>query len=186
MYSPKNEILAGLFEIVQQLVFPFLAVKSVPTSSDLVPRLSQANSFVGIEFPDAYAVSEDNKNCWRGDSWLEIFQNLTELPDDLSYSMRFPGELRRTNGAMNPLWFNWRTDFLFPLFQPGGARNWASEHDGVPAGYYIEGFVFIQQFIFRAFMKLKNSANIDLDQIPTILLRVSWETWAAKLTERES
>jgi hypothetical protein len=43
---------------------------------------------------------------------------------------------------MNPLWFNWRTDFLFPLFQPGGARNWAQVHDGVPAGYYIEGMFY--------------------------------------------
>lgn len=57
-------------------------------------------------------------------------QNLTQLPDDLTYALRFPGELRRTGGAINPLWFNWRTDFLFPLFQPGGARNWALEHDG--------------------------------------------------------
>lgn len=95
------------------------------------------------------------------------------MPDDLSYSLRFPGELRRTDNAMNPLWYNWRTDFLFPQFQPGGARNWAQEHDGVPAGYYIEGFLFLQQFIFRAFMKLKNHVNMDLDQIPTINIRVS-------------
>lgn len=99
-------------------------------------------------------------------------QNITELPDEISYALRFPGELRRTGGAINPLWFNWRTDFLFPLFQPGGARNWALPHDGVPAGYYVEGFVFMQQFIFKAFMKLKNYVGMDLSEIPEINLRV--------------
>lgn len=74
---------------------------------------------------------------------------------------------------MNPLWYNWRTDFLFPLFQPGGARNWRSVTDGSPSGYYVEGFLFMQQYIFKAFMQLKNHANIDLDLIPSINIRVS-------------
>jgi hypothetical protein len=99
-------------------------------------------------------------------------QNLTELPDHLSYSLRYPGELRRVGQAMNPLWFNWRTDFFFPQFQPGGARNWASDHDGTPAGYYLEGFLFMQNFIFRAFMQLKNSLNIDLTTVPTVRIQV--------------
>jgi len=98
---------------------------------------------------------------------------MTELPDKIHYSLRFPGELRQVGGVTNPLWFNWRTDFLFPLFQPGGARNWQVDHDGAPAGYYREGFVFMQQFIFRAFMQLKNDQNMDLSQIPNINLRVS-------------
>lgn len=43
----------------------------------------------------------------------------------------------------------------------------------VPSGYYVEGFVFMQQFIFKAFMRLKNYVNMDLDDIPTINIRVS-------------
>lgn len=74
---------------------------------------------------------------------------------------------------MNPLWFNWRTDFLFPQFQPGGARNYVHDHDGSPAGYYIEGFLFIQQFIFKAFMELKSDGNTDLSTIPNINIQVS-------------
>ena len=70
---------------------------------------------------------------------MDFTQNLTSLPDDLTYSLRFPGELRRTGGAINPLWFNWRTNFLFPMFQPGGPRNYNQVHDGIPAGYYLEG-----------------------------------------------
>ena len=74
---------------------------------------------------------------------------------------------------MNPLWFNFRTDFLFPQFQPGGARNWNIEHDGVPAGYYVEGFLFIQQFIFMAFATLKNTVLTSLEEIPNIAMNVS-------------
>lgn len=93
--------------------------------------------------------------------------------------MRFPGELRRTEGAMNPLWYNWRTDFLFPMFQPGGARNWASQHDGVPSGYYVEGFLFVQNFIFTAFAALKNSVGLDLADVPNIVVNVSCILWPA-------
>lgn len=102
-----------------------------------------------------------------------LFQNMTELPDDLSYSVRYPGELRRTGRAINPLFFNWRTDFLFPLFQPGGSRNYMNDHDGIPAGYYIEGFLFLQQYLFKGFCELKKSADFNLTDVPNILLRVS-------------
>lgn len=139
---------------VGDFVKPFLKISSVPLSDDLAPYLRQKNAFVGIEFPDSY-------------------QNITQLPDDLDYSMRYPGELRRTNNAINPLFLNWRTDFLFPLFQPGGSRNYKDDHDGIPSGYYIEGFLFLQQFIFKSFMMMKNSLNIDLDQVPKINVRVS-------------
>jgi ATP-binding cassette subfamily A (ABC1) protein 3 len=144
-----------LMSFVQPMVKPFLKISSVPSSEQLAPYLRQKNAYVGIEFPDSYA-------------------NITELPDDLTYSLRYPGELRRTGNALNPLFFNWRTDFLFPLFQPGGARNHANDHDGTPSGYYLEGFLFMQQFIFRAFMQMKNSLNLDLDLVPKILVRVSF------------
>lgn len=136
------------------MVKPLLKISSVPSSEKLAPYLRQKNAYVGIEFPDHYA-------------------NLTELPDDLSYSLRYPGELRRTGSALNPLFFNWRTDFLFPPFQPGGARNYENDHDGAPSGYYLEGFLFMQQFIFRAFMRMKNHLNVNLDEVPKILVRVS-------------
>lgn len=57
VYSPTNPRLDELFTIVGGLVAPFLKWASVANSSELVPRLSQSNSFVGVEFPDSYAVS---------------------------------------------------------------------------------------------------------------------------------
>lgn len=98
-------------------------------------------------------------------------QTLTKLPDDIKYCLRFPGELRSTGGTLTPLNFNWRTNFLFPMWSAGGARNYYNHHDGIPSGYYVEGFVFVQQFIFKAFTSLKNKLNITED-LPKIQMRV--------------
>jgi hypothetical protein len=111
VYSPANPQLENLFGIVSQYVRPFLNINSVSNSEMLAPRLIQANSYVGVEFPDWYAVSFIFKNSFFLKTNTRTFsQNLTSLPDQLCYSLRFPGELRQTGGAMNPLWFNWRTD----------------------------------------------------------------------------
>lgn len=56
VYSPQNPHLENLFGIVAQFVRPFLNINSVSNSSLLAPRLTQANSYVGVEFPDWYAV----------------------------------------------------------------------------------------------------------------------------------
>jgi hypothetical protein len=56
VYSPANDQLASLFEIVNRFV-PFLSISSVMNSTALLPRLSSANSYVGVEFPDFYSVS---------------------------------------------------------------------------------------------------------------------------------
>lgn len=136
------------------MVKPLLKVTSVPSSAQLAPYLRQKFAYAGIQFPDEYA-------------------NLTELPDDLKYSIRYPAELRRTDNVINPLYFNWRTDFLFPLFQPGGARNHHHPHDGSPSGYYMEGFLFLQQFMFRSFMAMKSTSDVKVNDIPKIYIRVN-------------
>lgn len=153
VYSPQSQQLELLMANLEPMIKPLLRISSVPSSAQLAPYLRQKNAYVGIEFPDSYA-------------------NITELPDDLSYSLRYPGELRRTGNILNPLFFNWRTDFLFPLFQPGGARNYHHQHDGSPSGYYAEGFLLLQQFIFRSFLTIKKDMNANLADIPKILIRV--------------
>lgn len=57
VYSPSNPQLDNLFEIVKMYVRPFLNVNSVASGELLEPRLIQANSYVGVEFPDWYSVS---------------------------------------------------------------------------------------------------------------------------------
>ncbi len=85
--------------------------------------------------------------------------------------MRFPAELRNRPG--NPLWFNWRTDFRFPIFQPGGARNFNHTDGGFPPGYYREGFLIFQHAIFKAFAFFKAQAyNFDILQLPNVMVNV--------------
>jgi hypothetical protein len=38
----------------------------------------------------------------------------------------------------------------------------------------LEGFVFMQNFIFKAFMQLKNSLNVDLTTVPTVNIQVRY------------
>lgn len=142
----------------EPMVKPLLKISSVPSSAQLAPYLRQKFAYAGIQFPDEYA-------------------NLTELPDDLTYSIRYPAELRRTGKVINPLYFNWRTDFLFPIFQPGGARNYWAPHDGSPSGYYMDGFVFLQQFMFRSFMTMKKNASVNVADIPKIFIRVKFNSF---------
>lgn len=138
---------------LESQVKPILRVVSTSNSSQLDLYLQQQNAYAGIEFPDYYA-------------------NLTNLPEDLTYSIRYPGELRRTANVLNPLFFNWRTDFLFPQFSPGGARNYHRSDDGAPSGYYSEGFLFLQHFLFRSFATMKNNLNINITDLPKITIRV--------------
>lgn len=42
------------------IVKPMLKVASATNSTTLLTRISQANSFVGVEFPDSYIVSMTN------------------------------------------------------------------------------------------------------------------------------
>jgi hypothetical protein len=70
VYSPSNPELDNLFAIIGQFVRPFLNINSVKSSDLLEPRLVQANSYVGVEFPDWYSVSlnveidsRTNKSC---------------------------------------------------------------------------------------------------------------------------
>lgn len=152
VYSPQSQQLEVLMmSHLEPMVKPLFEISSVPSSAQLASYLFQNNAYVGIEFPDSYA-------------------NLTKLPDDLSYSIRYPGELRLFESFMDD--FNWATDYLFPLFQKGGARNFDHQNDGYPSGYYQEGFLFLQQLIFRAFMAMKKDMNADLMDVPKVSIRV--------------
>lgn len=82
-------------------------------------------------------------------------QNITEIPTNLAYALRFPSESRSPPpGIDQPLIFNWRTNFLFPLFSAGGPRNGGS-NDGGYVWYFFEGFLPIQDSIARAYTKMK-------------------------------
>lgn len=152
-YSPDNPILAQLMSIVRKTTAPIFSLVAWNSSAVLENALTRDNPMVGVEFPDAYA-------------------DITELPQHLDYVLRYPGELRGRPG--NPLWFNWRTDFRFPVFQPGGARNFNITDGGYPPGYYRESFLHVQHSIFRAFATMQATQNsFNIKEVPDFMIRVS-------------
>lgn len=76
------------------------------------------------------------------------------MPKSLSYSLRFPGELRRVDipSVGDTIRFTWHTK---ELFEPNQylPRN-ANEDDGGPPSYYKEGFLAIQNAITTAYIEI--------------------------------
>lgn len=60
VYSPASPHVDELFRILEQFVVPSLTITSVENSEELESRLTEQNSFVGVEFPDDYAVSDQH------------------------------------------------------------------------------------------------------------------------------
>lgn len=94
-------------------------------------------------------------------------QNIKDFPKDLSYSLRFPAELRTTEvPSDNKLGtYNWHTDMIYPSDGYNSPRNLYYD-DGGPPSYYKEGFLAIQNAIAAAFI-LKTGNQI----IPNILVK---------------
>jgi ATP-binding cassette, subfamily A (ABC1), member 3 len=145
-FSPANPVLQRLISLVAEAAG--YLVTPLENANALQQFLIAEGSFVGVEFPASYA-------------------GLTTLPDQLNYSLRFPGELRMFGFNGNPLNFNWRTDFRFPQFLTG-VRNRNSQHGGFPTGYYAERFVQVQHMIFEAYVQVRGLVNEGPD---TIFLR---------------
>lgn len=153
VYSPKNPILHSFVEKIQKAIFDFPLisddmVKGLENSSELESYMISKNPLVGLELDDSY-------------------KNVTTLPKVLKYAIRLPGELRT---AFGPMWANWRTDFLFPFIQQGGARNKDYDDGGVPPGYYRESFLTLQNTVFRAFANV--TALETNTTLPDFFLRV--------------
>lgn len=90
-------------------------------------------------------------------------QSSSSLPGDLSYSLRFPAELRTSliPSYSRPEDFNWQTNLMFP--NDGYTNRYPSEDDGGPPSYQKEGFLAIQNAIARAYLFL--SSNITMPDI---------------------
>lgn len=57
VYSPTSVALDNLMALVQPQLKKQLIIRSVANSSFLESTITSNNSFVGVEFPDSYAVS---------------------------------------------------------------------------------------------------------------------------------
>lgn len=90
---------------------------------------------------------------------VETFQNLTTIPFDLTFSLRFPAELRLIPPGMPIERYNWFTTQLFPTFQEYGPRNYNDTDGGLPPGYCLEGFLPVQSAISKAFIHGKMNGD---------------------------
>lgn len=89
-------------------------------------------------------------------------QTLTDLPKTLSYSLRFPSELRETTISLG----DWSTNRLFPVHDFFDPKN-LNDSAGSDPSYYKEGFLTIQNAIAMQFIGMMNSTL----QLPDIQVK---------------
>lgn len=111
-----------------------------------------------------FAISLNQKK----EDHLYVFlfrQNITTLPMRLSYSLRFPSELR--SGCCGPLYINWHTDKVYPV-RDSYRDRWEFSYDGDIPNYNFEGFLPIQNAIAAAYIRLNAK-----QEMPEIWMKVS-------------
>lgn len=135
-YSPKNPILEELVASASKLLNGVQGVTSNQTSGDLNKFLAEKDIFCGIEFPDSY-------------------KDLTELPEHLDFSLRFPSKLRSSYSPDD----DWRLNKKFAVFSLSGPRNPHQPTGGLPPGYLEQGFTPVQSALSEAFIRAKGSID---------------------------
>lgn len=85
----------------------------------------------------------------KTNQYFNYLKNITELPKNLVYTLRFPSELRAKTEAKSA--FSWQTNLLYPLLSGGGPRAKTS-NEGV---YYSDGFLTIQNAIAWSYATLR-------------------------------
>ncbi|XP_035791057.1 ATP-binding cassette sub-family A member 3-like [Anopheles albimanus] len=125
-YSPDGPALRRLMEPVGR--WANMNVRGFGNGTALQNFLLVSNAFAGIEFD------------------IRLNRSVT-LPSQLSYRLRFPGEQR----AQFVVGHSWQTDRRWGGRADGGAR-FSEDSDGGPSpGYFREGFLSLQHFIFKAY-----------------------------------
>ncbi|XP_050667150.1 phospholipid-transporting ATPase ABCA3-like [Leptidea sinapis] len=102
---------------------------------------------------------------------VEFDDNLagtTTLPDDLSYSLRFP-EKPRLNSFYGTGGRSWRTNNVFPFFQMPGPRFPHSWEGGNDPGYVNEMFIALQHSISMEL--ISRQTNLDLENFTVNIQR---------------
>lgn len=87
---------------------------------------------------------------------------MTALPKNLEYSLRFPGEMRTNKSHL------WNTESLFPESATIQLTNPDDKDGGHPADYYREGFLTLQNAIFKAILE---KISVKSSPIPDIFLQ---------------
>lgn len=90
------------------------------------------------------------------------------MPKDLSYSLRFPSELRTSELPSNikPETYNWDTNQILSTDDYSSPRNLQSP-DGGPPSYHDEGFLAIQNAVASAFISISGNRT----QMPDVRVK---------------
>ncbi|XP_062556427.1 phospholipid-transporting ATPase ABCA1-like [Armigeres subalbatus] len=139
-YSPNTTFLHELMLPVAE--WTGFSLETFSRSDEMQFFLMASNSFVGVQFDDRYSGQ-------------------TGVPQTLNYTLRFPGELRAQFGISH----TWRTDSRFPWRPDGGARFYQYDDGGPSPGYFREGFLSIQHFIFKSFVQKVKVLNEDVPDV---------------------
>ncbi|XP_055596640.1 phospholipid-transporting ATPase ABCA1-like [Uranotaenia lowii] len=143
-YSPITPFVQDLMEPVGQMAQ--LETRGFPTAEEMQYFLMASNAFVGVQFDERHIKS-------------------TAPPRFLNYTMRFPGELRAQFGITH----TWRTNARFASRPDGGARFYRYSDGGPSPGYFREGFLSIQHFIFKSFVE--RVKQIQDQTVPDVILQ---------------
>lgn len=118
-----------------------------PHLNSAMERTAGAINFELRGFANSQAL-EANALSFRPFVSIEFDDNLSgtmDLPKNVHYAVRFPGELRRNDGRPDNLAGfsnNWSTNIRFGIDFIPGPRNNASNDGGQPPGYIRVGFSF--------------------------------------------
>ncbi|XP_053689795.1 phospholipid-transporting ATPase ABCA3-like [Sabethes cyaneus] len=138
-FAPNNSILQVVMKKAARTLGTDVRIKAFNDTESMYNFLITNNILAGIEFNDSMA-------------------NITQLPDEMTFALRFPSEMRTTRLPGAEFWANWRTFLTFPPFQTYGARAVNYSDGGYPANYYAEGFASVQNAITRALLEMKNNS----------------------------
>ncbi|XP_062556229.1 phospholipid-transporting ATPase ABCA3-like [Armigeres subalbatus] len=138
-YCPENPIVTRLVSNAAQQIREPMEILPFQSALEMENFLRHNNTLVGIEFPENY-------------------QTLSVLPNKVSYSLRFPAEMRTYRDDFSALWANWYTELMFPQFQIAGAKDHDRDDGGYPANYFNESFVAVQSAVDRAIILEHNPA----------------------------
>uniref|UniRef100_A0A336MK43 CSON001010 protein n=1 Tax=Culicoides sonorensis TaxID=179676 RepID=A0A336MK43_CULSO len=152
-YSPQNPVLEDFVKgaIDRIKTTQNIAVEGKKNSSDLNFSLLTSKPITGIEFND-------------------ILTNITRIPRNLDFTLRFPYELRNDRSNFVAL-FNWFTDLIFPQFQENLPRNEKTDDGGLPPGYAREGFLTMQNVISREFIERIQMEGDENFTVPEIFVQ---------------
>lgn len=139
-YSPQGALVDRLVASAALQIREPLDIQPFQNALQMENFLRNNNTLVGIEFPDSY-------------------RTITDLPDKVSYSLRFPAEMRTFQDEFSAFWANWYTELMFPPFQIAGAKEPDRDDGGYPANYFNESFIAVQSAVDRA---------IILERDPTV------------------